>query len=103
MKDLDAIREDVEVEMAKELSSCRGDVYAENEALWFALRDERVTKHCIFGDTTITESAGTVSTETAIQNALIEIKDRYWEGTGTQWEDKDCLVLSAILLRNFPL
>ena len=41
-------------------------------------------------------------TETAIQGALTEIKDRYWDGTGTQWEDKDCLVLSAILLRNFP-
>ncbi len=54
MKDLDAIREDVEIEMAKELSSCRGDVYAEKEALWLALRDERVTKRCIFGDTPIT-------------------------------------------------
>ncbi len=50
MKSLDEIREDVEIEMAKEFASCRGDVYAENEALWLALRDERVTKCCIVGD-----------------------------------------------------
>ena len=50
MKDLDAIREDVEIEMAKELASCRGDVYAEKEALWLALRDERVTKRCTVSD-----------------------------------------------------
>ncbi len=50
MKDLDAIREDVEIEMAKEIDSCRGNVYAEKEALWLALRDERVTKSCIVSD-----------------------------------------------------
>jgi hypothetical protein len=50
MKSIDEIREDVEIEMAKEFASCRGDVYAENEALWLALRDERVTKCCIVSD-----------------------------------------------------
>ena len=50
MKSIGEIREDVEIEMAKEFASCRGDVYAENEALWLALRDERVTKCCIVSD-----------------------------------------------------
>ena len=50
MKDLDAIREEVEIEMASEFARCRGDVYAEKEALWLALRDERVTKRCTVSD-----------------------------------------------------
>ena len=50
MKSIDEIREDVEIEMAKEFASCGGNVYAENEALWLALRDERVTKCCIVSD-----------------------------------------------------
>lgn len=50
MNELDATREDIEIEMAKEFAECRGDVYRENEALWLALRDERVTKRCTIGD-----------------------------------------------------
>jgi hypothetical protein len=50
MTNLDAVREDVEIEMASEFARCRGDVYAEKEALWLALRDERVTKRCTIGD-----------------------------------------------------
>jgi hypothetical protein len=44
MTNLDAVREDVEVEMASEFSHCRGNIFTEREALWIALRDERLAK-----------------------------------------------------------
>lgn len=89
MLKLDDIREDVEVEMASEFSHCRGNVYTEKEALWLALRDERIAKRWPMP-----------ADNTVIALTALRILVNTWKDFNENAEDIDGETMRAFLLKD---